>query len=294
MGKNTLIKKAIKSRLSDHPEWEQILPYIQQNVGLVLTKGSLSELRDKLIENIKPAPVKIGIVAPDDIIVKKQVTTLEPTKTSFFASLNIATKITRSFVEILNDVKICEKGKKVGSSEATLLQMLDIKPFSYGPKIIACFNGSSILSPNLIDFTESQLFELMSENIDASTVLSLAQTYPNLIHYPKVILGGFHNLIAVTLGTNYNFKEAEGIKKCLDTIASLPVVQQKTQQSNNSTSVAQSVTNNNNNNNQSDDDPDEPNDGDFFNFFGDGDNDNPKKDNNCVDDEDVVDIEGFF
>jgi hypothetical protein len=86
-----------------------------------------------------------------------QVTALEPTKTSFFAALDIATKITRGCVEILNDVKLCEKNRKVGGSEAALLQMLDIKPFTYGLKIVTCWDGS-IFAPAFLDFTESDLF----------------------------------------------------------------------------------------------------------------------------------------
>jgi len=84
MGKNTLIRKAIKNSLEEHPEWDQILPHIKQNVGVVLTKGSLSDLKSKLLENTVPAVAKAGSIAPDDVLLSKQVTTLEPTKTSFF------------------------------------------------------------------------------------------------------------------------------------------------------------------------------------------------------------------
>lgn len=35
-------------------------------------------------------------------------------------------------IEIINDVHILKPGDKVGASEATLLNMLNISPFSYG------------------------------------------------------------------------------------------------------------------------------------------------------------------
>lgn len=35
-------------------------------------------------------------------------------------------------IEIVNDVNILKPGDKVGASEATLLNMLNISPFSYG------------------------------------------------------------------------------------------------------------------------------------------------------------------
>ena len=61
-----------------------------------------------------------------------QNTGLGPEKTSFFQALAIPTKITKGTIEILNDVKLITFGDKVGASEATLLQMLKIYPFSYG------------------------------------------------------------------------------------------------------------------------------------------------------------------
>lgn len=61
-----------------------------------------------------------------------QNTGLGPEKTSFFQALAIPTKITKGTIEILNDIKLITESDKVGASEATLLQMLKIFPFSYG------------------------------------------------------------------------------------------------------------------------------------------------------------------
>ena len=47
-------------------------------------------------------------------------------------ALNIPTKINKGTVEITTDVHLIHTGNKVGSSEATLLAKLGIKPFSYG------------------------------------------------------------------------------------------------------------------------------------------------------------------
>jgi len=211
MGKNTLIRKAIRTKLEEHPEWEPIMATIHHNCGIVLTHGSLSELREKVLENTVPAIAKTGSVAPDDVLLPKQVTALEPTKTSFFAALDIATKITRGCVEILNDVKLCERGRKVGSSEAALLQMLDIKPFTYGLKIVSCYDGC-IYDPAYLDFTEADLFRSISVGIGKVAALSLALQYPTLPAFPHVIANGFKNLVAVCLETNYTFKQAEALK----------------------------------------------------------------------------------
>jgi len=195
LGKNTLMKKAIRTKIDDHPEWEYLLPVIKDNVGLVLTKGSLSDLKSKLLESTLPAVVKAGILAPDDVVLRKQVTSLEPTKTSFFAALNIETKITKGCVEILGDLKICSKGKKVGNSEAILLQMLNIKPFTYGLKVTHYWENDYL---NRED----------SYNIDVPTESSVIQ----------VITEGYKNVVAVGLETNYCFKQMEEIKRRVENL----------------------------------------------------------------------------
>jgi len=212
MGKNTLIRKAIRDKLEEHPEWEQILPHIKYNSGIVLTRGTLADLRDKVLENTVPAVAKIGSMAPDDVLLPKQVTALEPTKTSFFAALDIATKITRGCVEILNDVKLCEKGRKVGGSEAALLQMLDIKPFTYGLKIVTCWDGSIFGAP-FLDFTEADLLRSISSGIANVAALSLAISYPTLPAFPHIVSNGFKNLVSVCLETGYIFPQAEKLKQ---------------------------------------------------------------------------------
>jgi len=213
MGKNTLMRKAIRTKLSEHPEWEPLLAAIKGNVGLVFTSGKLNELQEKLVESTVPAVAKSGIIAPNDVVLPKQITTLEPTKTSFFAALDIATKITKGCVEILNDVKLCEAGKKVGGSEAALLQMLEIKPFTYGLKIVSCYEDGSVYDPKLLKFTETDLFGTLSVGISRVAAISLAVSYPTLPAFPHIVVNAFKNLVAICLETGYSFPQAEALKK---------------------------------------------------------------------------------
>jgi len=223
MGKNTLIKKAVKLKLQEHSEWEQILPFLHQNIGFIFTKGSLTTLRESLQFCTVATAAKTGMVAPSGVVLPKKVTTLEPSKTVFFASRGIPTRITKGNVEILSEITLCEKGKKVGCSEATLLQLLDIKPFVYGPTIVQCFD-EIMFPPELLDFTESPLCKAMCDVMSFQEAVSLAQTYPLLHTFPDSGIG-FRSLGAVP---ETNFKDVEGIKDYLDTLASaLPLVQER-------------------------------------------------------------------
>ena len=51
MGKNTMMKKAIRGHLEKNPNLEKLLPHIFENVGFVFTKQDLSVVREKLQSN---------------------------------------------------------------------------------------------------------------------------------------------------------------------------------------------------------------------------------------------------
>merc|ERR1719375_1073858 len=102
------------------------------NVGFVFTTGSLDTVMDILAEHVKPAAAKAGVIAPCSCTIPKGPTGLDPAQTSFFQALNIATKINKGSIEIINDCTVLKEGEKVGSSEAALLAKLNVKPFEYG------------------------------------------------------------------------------------------------------------------------------------------------------------------
>jgi large subunit ribosomal protein LP0 len=213
LGKNTLMRKAIKDQLTNHPEWEALLQAIKGNIGFVFTRDDLRELQGKLLESRVPAQAKAGIVAPQDVLIPKQVTTLEPTKTTFFAALDIATKITRGCVEILQDVALCKEGEKVGSSEAALMQMLDLRPFTYGLKLTTVFDDGFVYSAKLLNTTAVDLFRAFGAGIANVAALSLGLGYPSLAALPHSVIHAYKNLVAVCLGTDYLFDQAKALKE---------------------------------------------------------------------------------
>uniref|UniRef100_A0AAA9TK96 Large ribosomal subunit protein uL10 n=2 Tax=Bos TaxID=9903 RepID=A0AAA9TK96_BOVIN len=110
MGKNTMMRKAIRGHLENNPALEKLLPHIRGNVGFVFTKEDLTEIRDMLLANKVPAAARAGAIAPCEVTVPAQNTGLGPEKTSFFQALGITTKISRGTIEILgvrNVASVC-------------------------------------------------------------------------------------------------------------------------------------------------------------------------------------------
>merc|ERR1719478_2122450 len=136
-GKNTMIRRCIRNLCADgsHPEWMEIVDVMKGNLGFMFTSGDLGEIEEVVAEFVKPAAAKAGVIAPVGATLPKGPTGLDPAQTSFFQALNIATKINKGSIEIINDTTVVKEGNKVGSSEAALLAKLSVKPFEYGLNI---------------------------------------------------------------------------------------------------------------------------------------------------------------
>jgi len=218
MGKNTMMRKAIRGHLENNPALEKLLPHLKGNVGFVFTKGDLAEVRTIILNNKVAAPAKAGAIAPldgDDVKIPAQNTGLGPEKTSFFQALNITTKISRGTIEILNEVKLLGPGDKVGASEATLLNMLNISPFTYGLQIQQVYDSGTVFAPAILDITDDDLRKRFMTGVANLTCVSLAVGYPTVCSVPHVIVNGFKNLLAIAASTDVEFKEAATIKEYL-------------------------------------------------------------------------------
>jgi len=213
MGKNTMMRKAIKGHLENNPALEKILPYVRGNVGFVFTSGDLVEVRDELLKNKVRAPAKPGALAPLDVIIPAQNTGLGPEKTSFFQALAIATKISKGTIEIINDVHILKEGDRVGASEATLLNMLNISPFSYGLQVQMVYDSGTIFEPKILDIKPEDLRARFMAGVRNVAAVSLQIGYPTVASVPHSLINGFKNLLAVAAVTEISFKEAETVKE---------------------------------------------------------------------------------
>uniref|UniRef100_A0A8C0ELA8 Large ribosomal subunit protein uL10 n=2 Tax=Neoaves TaxID=3078114 RepID=A0A8C0ELA8_BUBBB len=211
MGKNTMMRKAIRGHLENNPALEKLLPHIRGNVGFVFTKEDLTEIRDMLLANKVPAAARAGAIAPCDVTVPAQNTGLGPEKTSFFQALGITTKISRGTIEILSDVQLIKTGDKVGASEATLLNMLNISPFSFGLVIQQVFDNGSIYNPEVLDITEETLHKRFLEGVRNVASVCLQIGYPTIASVPHSIINGYKRVLAVAVETDYTFPLAEKV-----------------------------------------------------------------------------------
>ncbi|KAJ1671504.1 ribosomal protein P0 (A0) (L10E), partial [Coemansia sp. RSA 1694] len=210
MGKNTMVRRALKLLMGKNPQLESLMPFVRGNIGFVFTNNpDLKQVREKITSNRVAAPARAGAVAPVDVYVPAGNTGMEPGKTSFFQALSIPTKIARGTIEITGDVHLVKVGDKVGASEATLLNMLNISPFTYGMSVVQIYDNGNTFTPDVLDITEDDLVKRLLEGITTIASISLATNYLTLPAVPHLLINNFKDILAISVATDYTIDAAK-------------------------------------------------------------------------------------
>lgn len=217
MGKNTLMRKCITNycKAKGDDTWMILSDKLIGNVGIIFTKGDLLETRKKIQQFVVPAPARIGAIAPVEVVVPAGPTGMEPSQTSFFQTLNIATKINKGQIEILNDIVVLQPGDRVSSSAAALLGKMKFTPFTYGLEVLEVYDKGAMYPSAVLDITDETLEAKFMSGVAQVASLSLASGYPTLASIPHSIVNAYKNVLAISIGTDYTFELAQKVKDYL-------------------------------------------------------------------------------
>jgi len=213
-----MIRRCIRNLTEDgsHPEWASIVPVMRGNLGFVFTNGELEDIEKVIEEFQKPAAAKAGVIAPTSCTIPKGPTGLDPAQTSFFQALNIATKINKGSIEIINDTQVITEGNKVGSSEAALLAKLGVKPFQYGLAIKYVYENG-VFDPSVLKIKDEDLMVKWSAAVGFVAALALGAGHLCEASIGHIITKGAKNLVAVALEIEYmEFDIVNKVKEMLD------------------------------------------------------------------------------
>jgi len=215
MGKNTMIRKVLREMIPSNPKLERLMPIVYGNIGFVFTNGDLNEVRTTIANNKVPAPARVGTQAPSDVWVPAGPTGLDPGQTGFFQALNIATKIVKGAVEIINDVHLITAGARVNPSHVSLLSKLDIKPFFYGMAVQNIYEDGAVFSAAVLDITPADMLNKFFASVSVITAVSLRAGLPNIATLPHSFARAFKNLVAIAVAADIDFEEATPYKEAL-------------------------------------------------------------------------------
>jgi large subunit ribosomal protein LP0 len=162
--------------------------------------------------NSREAPAKAGIKAQSDVWIPSGSTGLDPKQTAFFQQLNIATKISRSVIEIISDTKVINQGELVEPSHAVLLDKLNIMPFVYRLEADSVIDNGAVFPPEVLDITSASIIQKYQKALSYVAAASVEAGLPNQASARHSIMNAFKNLVAVTYTSEYSFPQAEELK----------------------------------------------------------------------------------
>jgi len=217
MGKNTMMKRCIRNYMEEtgNERWACLLEQLVGNVGVLFTKGSLTEVRDKLEEYRVGALARAGTIAPVEVTIPAGGTGMDPSQTSFFQTLNIPTKINKGSIDILQDHVVFKVGDKVNASAAILLGKLGIKPFTYGLVLVNVIEDGSMYPPAVLELSDDDIAAAFQAGLRQVAALSLATGYPTIAAMPHIVINAYKNVLSIAVETEYTFPLAEKVKAYL-------------------------------------------------------------------------------
>lgn len=215
MGKNTMMRKIIReyAEESGNEKIGVLEGLCKGNVGFIFTNGDLNQIRTIVEENVRPAPARIGSIAPSDVVVPPGPTGCDPGQTAFFQALQIQTKITKGQIEMTGITHLITKGDKVGASQAALLQKLDMCPFTYGFVLKTVYDNGATFDAKVLDMTAEVLGGMFGEAVKMIASLSLVFNMPSQASVPHSIANAFKSCLAITVGLpTFTFEKAVPFK----------------------------------------------------------------------------------
>jgi len=219
MGKNTMIRKALQLGHEKHPDagLDTLRAAMKGNLGFIFaTNCELDDIRTSLGKFVLESAAKPGQESMVDLSIPSGPTGMDPSQTSFFQTLNIATKIVKGQIELISNFQILKVGEKVGASQAALLTKLGFRPFEYKMEVDMVFQNGGVFSAAVLDITDSVMIQKFLGGVSNMAALSREIGIPTEAGLPHAFGNAFKNVAALIADASFTFKEVEEVKKFFD------------------------------------------------------------------------------
>jgi large subunit ribosomal protein LP0 len=219
MGKNTMIRKALQIGHEQYPDagLDTLRASIKGNLGFIFaTNCELDDIRDTLGKFVLESAAKAGLVSMVDMDIPSGPTGMDPSQTSFFQTLNIATKIVKGQIELISNFQVLKMGEKVSAGAAVLLGKLGIKPFNYKMEVEMVFQNGGVFSAAVLDISDAVLIGKFLNGVNNMAAFSREIGIPTEAGLPHAFGNAFKNVAALIADVSFTFKEVEEVKKFLE------------------------------------------------------------------------------
>jgi len=165
-------------------------PYLKHGVLVIFTDENPFLLAFEIDKLRMPAPAKPGDKATKDIVIPEGDTGLRPGPiVSVFGKLKIPYEVRKGTIYIKSDTVVAKAGDVIQPELASLLQQLGIQPMEIGLKLVAAWDGKTVIPGDMlhldIEGTRSQILDAERESLS----LAVATGYFEVPEVVSLLLG---------------------------------------------------------------------------------------------------------
>ena len=185
VSRNTLLIRAIQE-IGDG--LDELIQYIEGQVGLVGTNDNPFALYRELEESKTPAPINAGETAPNDIVIPAGDTGVDPGPfVGELQQVGADARIDAGSIVVETDSTVAETGDEVSAQLANVLSELDIEPKEVGLDLRGVFGDGVLFQPDelALDLEEYradvQAAAAAGRNLSVNAAIATPQTAPSLL-----------------------------------------------------------------------------------------------------------------
>lgn len=173
------VKKSLLKLALEKAGLEEMLDHVSRSpIVIIGEEDAFSLFRD--LKNLKSASqAKPGMVADEDIVVRKGGTGLPPGQAiGDLQMAGIPAKIEKGQIGIIKDHVVTKAGEEVTPKVAKALATLDMKPFELGLEVTAILEGGLIFKKDVLDVDLDTVTSQMGRASSDAFSLAYATGYP--------------------------------------------------------------------------------------------------------------------
>jgi len=176
--KNSSVKLVIEKYVGKKPDLDKLLNHLSGSHVFLFTDLNPFKLSLLISRSKIKTSAKAGDLAQDEIIVREGNTAISPGPIiTELNDLGIRTKIETGSVWVIKDTVVAKKGDIISEKLASTLTRLGIKPIEVGLRLVAAYDGGTILTSEQLKLDLNETIEQIKEAYLSSYSLAVNAEY---------------------------------------------------------------------------------------------------------------------
>lgn len=179
VSRRVLLQIAIEKSSKEKSGLEGIIDHLEGPCALVFTDMNPFKLWKLLDENKTNAPAKVGMEAPEEVVIPEGDTEFSPGPViSELQQAGVKARIQAGKVVVTEDSKIVEKGEPISEEVAGVLSRFGIEPREIGFELKAAYEDGTVFPSDVLVIDEEEVLEDIQRAYKSTMNLSVEAKFP--------------------------------------------------------------------------------------------------------------------